>query len=169
MDREFAKVDVLLGLQWGDEGKGKAVDVLAPYYQGVARFQGGPNAGHSLEFDGKKFVLRSVPSGVFRAGVYNLIGNGVVLAPILFYQEPRELKAAGVRVEQQVRISRKAHLILPTHRYLDAALERMRSAGKIGSTGKGIGPAYTSKAAREGVRVGDIEFPELLQRRYAVA
>ena len=169
MDREFAKVDVLLGLQWGDEGKGKAVDVLAPYYQGVARFQGGPNAGHSLEFDGKKFVLRSVPSGVFRAGVYNLIGNGVVLDPILFYQETRELKAAGVRVEQQVRISRKAHLILPTHRYLDAALERMRSAGKIGSTGKGIGPAYTSKAAREGVRVGDVEFPELLQRRYAEA
>ena len=169
MEREATKVDVLLGLQWGDEGKGKAVDALAPRYQAVARFQGGPNAGHSLEFDNKKFVLRSVPSGIFREGVYSLIGNGVVLDPVLFCQEVEELRAAGADVEHRLRISRKAHLILPTHRYLDAALERMRSDGKIGSTGKGIGPAYTSKAAREGVRIGDSEFPALFKQRYGEA
>lgn len=166
VERETTRVDVLLGLQWGDEGKGKAVDALAPRYGVVARFQGGPNAGHSLEFDGKKIVLRSVPSGVFRAGVYNLIGNGVVLDPVLFSQEARELEAAGADVKGQLRISRKAHLILPSHRYLDAALERMRSGDRIGSTGKGIGPTYTSKAAREGVRVGDVELAGLFAKRY---
>lgn len=169
MEKESTRVDVLLGLQWGDEGKGKAVDVLAPRYQAVARFQGGPNAGHSLEFGGKKFVLRSVPSGVFREGVYNLIGNGVVLDPVLFRQETDELLSLGVNVHRQLRISRKAQLILPSHRYLDAALEKMRSEGKIGSTGKGIGPAYTSKAAREGVRVGDVECGEEFMRRYEAA
>lgn len=162
-------VDVLLGLQWGDEGKGKAVDALALRYGAVARFQGGPNAGHSLEFDGKKYVLRSVPSGVFRAGVYNLIGSGVVLDPVLFSQEVEELEAAGANVRGQLRISRKAHLILPTHRYLDAAQEHVRSADRIGSTGKGIGPTYTSKAAREGVRVGDVEIKERFAKRYEAA
>lgn len=166
MERRLTQVDVLLGLQWGDEGKGKAVDALAPRYEAVARFQGGPNAGHSLEFDGKKFVLRSVPSGVFRAGVYNLIGNGVVLDPVLFGQETRELEAAGADVKGQLRLSRKTHLILPTHRYLDAALEHMRSTDKIGSTGKGIGPTYTSKVAREGVRVGDVELADCFRKRY---
>lgn len=150
------KADVLLGLQWGDEGKGKVVDVLTPRYDAVARFQGGPNAGHTLEFDGKKFVLRSIPSGVFQNRSLNIIGNGVVLDPVLFASEARDLEAAGVPLKDNLKISRKAHLILPTHRLLDAASEKAKGGAKIGTTGKGIGPTYTDKTARNGLRVGDI-------------
>lgn len=151
------KVDVLLGLQWGDEGKGKVVDVLTPRYDVVARFQGGPNAGHTLEFEGQKYVLRSIPSGIFQPGSVNIIGSGVVLDPVLFAQEARELEKSGVPIKDILRISRKAHLILPTHRLLDAANEKAKGAGKIGTTGKGIGPAYTDKISRNGLRVGDLE------------
>ncbi len=150
------KADVLLGLQWGDEGKGKVVDVLTPRYDAVARFQGGPNAGHTLEFDGKKFVLRSIPSGVFQNRSLNIIGNGVVLDPVLFASEARDLEAAGVPLKDNLKISRKAHLILPTHRLIDAASEKAKGGAKIGTTGKGIGPTYTDKTARNGLRVGDI-------------
>ena len=149
------KIDILLGLQWGDEGKGKVVDVLTPRYDIVARFQGGPNAGHTLEFDGHKVVLRSIPSGVFQGNV-NIIGNGVVLDPVLFATEARELDAAGTRLHDILKVSRKAHLILPTHRLLDAAAETAKGSGKIGTTGKGIGPAYTDKVSRNGLRVGDL-------------
>ena len=151
------KVDVLLGLQWGDEGKGKVVDVLTPRYDIVTRFQGGPNAGHTLEFDGQKYVLRSIPSGIFQGGKVNIIGNGVVLDPLLFMTEARELAASGHDLTERLYISRKAHLILPTHRILDAALEAAKGDGKIGTTGKGIGPTYTDKVSRNGLRVGDIE------------
>ena len=151
------KIDVLLGLQWGDEGKGKIVDVLTPRYDIVARFQGGPNAGHTLEFDGKHFVLRSIPSGVFQENKTNVIGNGVVLDPILFMQEAQQLEQAGVDLKRVLKISRKAHLILPTHRLLDAAYELLKGDSKIGTTGKGIGPTYTDKISRDGLRVGDIE------------
>ncbi|MDE7119006.1 MAG: adenylosuccinate synthetase, partial [Muribaculaceae bacterium] len=151
------KVDVLLGLQWGDEGKGKVVDVLTPRYDAVARFQGGPNAGHTLEFDGKKYVLRSIPSGVFQAGRTNIIGNGVVLDPILFREEAEALEASGTPLKDRLKISRKAHLILPTHRLLDAAKEAAKGGAKIGTTGKGIGPTYTDKTSRNGLRVGDTE------------
>lgn len=150
------KVDVLLGLQWGDEGKGKAVDVLTPNYDLVTRFQGGPNAGHTLEFGGEKYILRSIPSGIFQGGKMNIIGNGVVLDPLLFKQEAESLAASGHDITKQLYISRKAHLILPTHRVLDAAYEAAKGDGKIGTTGKGIGPAYTDKVSRTGVRVGDI-------------
>jgi len=150
------KVDVLLGLQWGDEGKGKAVDVLTPNYDLVTRFQGGPNAGHTLEFGGEKYILRSIPSGIFQGGKMNIIGNGVVLDPLLFKQEAESLAASGHDISKQLYISRKAHLILPTHRVLDAAYEAAKGDGKIGTTGKGIGPAYTDKVSRTGVRVGDI-------------
>ena len=150
------KVDVLLGLQWGDEGKGKVVDVLTPRYDVVARFQGGPNAGHTLEFDGKKYVLRSIPSGVFQNEKLNLIGNGVVLDPVLFMEEAEALAQSGVNLKKTLKLSKKTHLILPTHRLLDAANERAKGAGKIGTTGKGIGPTYTDKTARNGVRLGDI-------------
>ena len=150
------KVDVLLGLQWGDEGKGKVVDVLTPRYDIVARFQGGPNAGHTLEFEGHKYVLRSIPSGVFNDGATNIIGNGVVLDPVLFAQEARELEASGVDLHKNLKISNKAHLIMPTHRLLDAAYEAAKGSGKIGTTGKGIGPTYTDKVSRNGLRVGDI-------------
>ena len=150
------KADVLLGLQWGDEGKGKVVDVLTPRYDVVARFQGGPNAGHTLEFDGKKYVLRSIPSGVFQQGQTNLIGNGVVLDPVLFRQEAEELLKSGIDLRKVLKISKKAHLILPTHRLLDAAGERAKGDSKIGTTGKGIGPTYTDKISRNGLRVGDI-------------
>lgn len=150
------KVDVLLGLQWGDEGKGKVVDVLTPNYDVVTRFQGGPNAGHTLEFDGQKYVLRSIPSGIFQGGKINIIGNGVVLDPVLFRQEAESLAASGHDLTQRLYISKKAHLILPTHRVLDAAYEAAKGAGKIGTTGKGIGPTYTDKVSRNGVRVGDI-------------
>lgn len=150
------KVDVLLGLQWGDEGKGKVVDVLTPNYDVVTRFQGGPNAGHTLEFDGQKYVLRSIPSGIFQGGKINIIGNGVVLDPVLFRQEAESLAASGHDLTQRLYISKKAHLILPTHRVLDTAYEAAKGAGKIGTTGKGIGPTYTDKVSRNGVRVGDI-------------
>lgn len=150
------KVDVLLGLQWGDEGKGKVVDVLAPKYDVIARFQGGPNAGHTLEFEGEKYVLRSIPSGIFQGGKINIIGNGVVLDPILFKEEAEALAASGHDISKQLYISKKAHLILPTHRILDAAYEAAKGSEKIGTTGKGIGPAYTDKVSRNGLRVGDL-------------
>ena len=150
------KVDVLLGLQWGDEGKGKVVDVLTPKYDVVTRFQGGPNAGHTLEFEGKKFVLHNIPSGIFQGNKVNIIGNGVVLDPIIFKQETDALKKEGFDLTDKLFISKKAHLILPTHRILDAALEASKGKTKIGSTLKGIGPTYTDKTGRNGIRVGDI-------------
>lgn len=150
------KADILLGLQWGDEGKGKMVDVLTPKYDVVARFQGGPNAGHTLEFNGQKYVLRSIPSGIFQGGKTNLIGNGVVLDPVLFRKEVEELSASGHNLQEHLLISKKAHLILPTHRLLDQANEAAKGKAKIGTTGKGIGPTYTDKISRNGLRVGDI-------------
>ena len=163
------KADLLLGLQWGDEGKGKIVDVLAPKYDVVARFQGGPNAGHTLEFDGHKHVLRSIPSGVFAKGaITNVIGNGVVLDPVLFRGEAEQLEADGVDLHSILKISKKAHLIMPTHRLLDAAGERAMGSGKIGTTGKGIGPTYTDKVSRHGLRVGDT-LREDFAERYAAA
>ena len=150
------KVDVVLGLQWGDEGKGKIVDVLANSYPVIARFQGGPNAGHSLHFEGKKFVLHTVPSGVFRKNAVNIIGNGVVIDPIIFREECMEIEATGVPVRERVVISKKAHLILPTHRIIDAAQEAAKGKSKIGSTLKGIGPTYMDKTGRNGLRVGDV-------------
>ena len=150
------KADILLGLQWGDEGKGKMVDVLTPKYDVVARFQGGPNAGHTLEFNGQKYVLRSIPSGIFQGGKTNLIGNGVVLDPVLFRKEVEELSASGHNVQEHLLISKKAHLILPTHRLLDQANEAAKGKAKIGTTGKGIGPTYPDKISRNGLRVGDI-------------
>lgn len=150
------KVDVLLGLQWGDEGKGKVVDVLTPRYDVVARFQGGPNAGHTLEFNGKKFVLRSIPSGIFQKGQVNIIGNGVVLDPILFAAEAKDLEKSGFDLKKVLKISKKVHLILPTHRKLDAAYETLKGSAKIGTTGKGIGPTYTDKVSRDGLRLGEI-------------
>ncbi len=152
----MANVDVLLGLQWGDEGKGKVVDVLTPNYDVVTRFQGGPNAGHTLEFEGQKYVLRSIPSGIFQGGKINVIGNGVVLDPALFKKEVEELEKTGHDLTKRLFISKKAHLILPTHRILDAAYESAKGAGKIGTTGKGIGPTYTDKVSRNGLRVGDL-------------
>ncbi|MBD5350073.1 MAG: adenylosuccinate synthase [Bacteroides sp.] len=149
------KIDVLLGLQWGDEGKGKVVDVLTPRYDVVARFQGGPNAGHTLEFDGKKYVLRSIPSGIFQHGQINIIGNGVVLDPVLFREEAEALERSGIDLRKVLKISKKAHLIMPTHRLLDAANERAKGGAKIGTTGKGIGPTYTDKISRNGLRLGD--------------
>lgn len=150
------KIDVLLGLQWGDEGKGKVVDVLTPRYDVVARFQGGPNAGHTLEFEGHKYVLRSIPSGIFQHGQINIIGNGVVLDPVLFREEAESLEKSGVNIKGILKISKKAHLIMPTHRLLDAAYEKLKGDAKIGTTGKGIGPTYTDKISRNGLRVGDI-------------
>lgn len=150
------KVDVLLGLQWGDEGKGKVVDVLTPKYDVVARFQGGPNAGHTLEFEGQKYVLRSIPSGIFQGGKVNIIGNGVVLAPDLFMAEAKDLEKSGHNLRERLHISKKAHLIMPTHRVLDAAYESLKGKNKVGTTGKGIGPTYTDKTSRNGLRVGDI-------------
>lgn len=150
------KVDVLLGLQWGDEGKGKIVDVLTPEYEIVARFQGGPNAGHTLEFDGQKYVLRSVPSGIFQGNNKNIIGNGVVLDPALFKAEIEALEKTGHDLKKRLLISKKAHLILPTHCLLDACYESAKGNSKIGTTGKGIGPTYTDKVSRNGLRVGDI-------------
>ena len=149
------KVDVLLGLQWGDEGKGKVVDVLTPQYDIIARFQGGPNAGHTLEFEGKKYVLRSIPSGIFQHGQLNIIGNGVVLDPILFKGEAVDLEKSGIDIKKVLKISKKAHLILPTHRLLDAAYEALKGDAKIGTTGKGIGPTYTDKVSRDGLRLGE--------------
>lgn len=161
------KVDVLLGLQWGDEGKGKVVDVLTPKYDVVARFQGGPNAGHTLEFNGEKYVLRSIPSGIFQGGKINVIGNGVVLDPLLFKQEAEALATSGHDITKQLYISKKAHLILPTHRILDAAYEAAKGSGKIGTTGKGIGPTYADKISRNGLRVGDLLHD--FDRKYAKA
>lgn len=152
----LGKVDVLLGLQWGDEGKGKVVDVLTPQYDVIARFQGGPNAGHTLEFDGQKYVLRSIPSGIFQGGKINIIGNGVVLAPDLFMLEAKDLEKSGHDLKERLYISKKAHLIMPTHRLLDAAYEQAKGNSKVGTTGKGIGPTYTDKVSRNGLRVGDI-------------
>ena len=151
------KVDALLGIVFGDEGKGKVVDFFTPRYDVVARFAGGPNAGHTIIFDGKKFVLRSIPSGIFDEGKTNIIGNGCVIAPDLFMAEARELEAAGYDIAPRLHISRRAHLILPTHRVLDRAYEAAKGKNKVGTTGKGIGPAYSDKAARVGLRVGDIE------------
>ncbi|MGI6047708.1 MAG: adenylosuccinate synthase [Petrimonas sp.] len=150
------KVDVILGLQWGDEGKGKVVDVLTPNYDIVARFQGGPNAGHTLEFENQKYILRSIPSGIFQQGKINIIGNGVVLDPALFKAEVEALEASGHPLTDRLFISKKAHLILPTHRLLDAAMELAKGDSKIGTTGKGIGPTYTDKVGRNGLRVGDL-------------
>lgn len=161
------KVDVLLGLQWGDEGKGKVVDVLTPKYDVVTRFQGGPNAGHTLEFEGQKYVLRSIPSGIFQGGKKNIIGNGVVLDPVLFRQEVESLAASGHDLTKQLCISKKAHLILPTHRVLDAAYEAAKGDAKIGTTGKGIGPTYTDKVSRNGLRVGDVLYH--FEDKYAAA
>lgn len=161
------KVDVLLGLQWGDEGKGKVVDVLTPKYNVVARFQGGPNAGHTLEFEGHKYVLRSIPSGIFQHGQINVIGNGVVLDPILFKEEAEALEKSGVNITKILKISKKAHLILPTHRLLDATYEKLKGDAKIGTTGKGIGPTYTDKISRNGLRIGDIF--EDFGKKYAAA
>lgn len=161
------KADILLGLQWGDEGKGKVVDVLTPRYDVVARFQGGPNAGHTLEFDGQKYVLRSIPSGIFQGGKTNIIGNGVVLDPLLFMKEAEELAQSGHPLTERLFISKKAHLILPTHRLLDKANEAAKGKAKIGTTGKGIGPAYTDKVSRNGLRVGDIL--DNFDEKYAVA
>ena len=158
------KVDVLLGLQWGDEGKGKVVDVLTPQYDIVARFQGGPNAGHTLEFEGKKYVLRSIPSGIFQQGQLNIIGNGVVLDPILFKGEAQDLEKSGIDIKKVLKISKKTHLILPTHRLLDAAYEALKGAAKIGTTGKGIGPTYTDKVSRDGLRIGESLSPNFLEK-----
>ena len=150
------KVDALLGIVFGDEGKGKVVDYFTPRYDVVARFAGGPNAGHTIIFDGKKFVLRSIPSGIFDEGKINIIGNGCVIAPDLFMAEAHELEAAGYELTERLHISRRAHLILPTHRVLDRAYEAAKGKNKVGTTGKGIGPTYSDKAQRVGLRVGDI-------------
>jgi len=162
------QVDVLLGMQWGDEGKGKIVDVLTPKYDVIARFQGGPNAGHTLEFDGKKFVLHTIPSGIFHEGTMNLIGNGVVIDPITLRKEIYNLIDQKVPFTERLIISRKAHLILPTHRLLDAASEAAKGKDKIGSTLKGIGPTYMDKTGRNGLRIGDIETPDFKHKYEAL-
>ncbi len=156
------KVDALLGIVFGDEGKGKVVDVFTPRYDIVARFAGGPNAGHTIIFEGKKFVLRSIPSGIFDEGKLNIIGNGCVIAPDLFAAEAHELESAGYDLKSRLHISKRAHLILPTHRVLDRAYEAAKGKNKVGTTGKGIGPTYSEKASRTGLRVGDIlnDFPQ---------
>ncbi|NBP28910.1 MAG: adenylosuccinate synthase, partial [Flavobacteriia bacterium] len=157
-------VDVLLGLQWGDEGKGKIVDVLTPNYSVIARFQGGPNAGHTLEFEGNKHVLHTIPSGIFRKDAINIIGNGVVIDPIVFAGELEKLEPYGIELSKRLMISKKAHLILPTHRLIDAAAEQAKGDKKIGSTLKGIGPAYMDKTGRNGLRVGDLLLPNFSQK-----
>ena len=158
------KVDVLLGLQWGDEGKGKIVDVLTPHYDVIARFQGGPNAGHTLEFNGIKHVLHTIPSGIFHQDKINVVGNGVVIDPIIFVKEINALKKMDVPIRERLLISRKAHLILPTHRLLDAASEQAKGKKKIGSTLKGIGPTYMDKTGRNGLRLGDIETKDFQEK-----
>lgn len=157
-------VDVLLGLQWGDEGKGKIVDFITPHYEVVARFQGGPNAGHTLEFNGIKHVLHTIPSGIFRDNTINIVGNGVVIDPVTLMKEIAALKKLNVDVRKKLFISRKAHLIIPTHRLLDAASEALKGKGKIGSTLRGIGPAYMDKTGRNGLRAGDVESNDFLSR-----
>lgn len=158
------KVDALLGIVFGDEGKGKVVDYFTPLYDVVARFAGGPNAGHTIIFEGKKFVLRSIPSGIFDEGKVNIIGNGCVVAPDLFMAEAKELEAAGYNITDRLLVSRRAHLILPTHRLLDRAYEAAKGKNKVGTTGKGIGPTYSDKAARIGLRIGDLEEKDFLAR-----
>lgn len=158
------KLDVLLGLQWGDEGKGKVVDTLAGKYDIIARFQGGPNAGHTLEFDGIHHVLHLIPSGIFHTNALNIIGNGVVIDPIILVHEMEQLEKMNVDINQQMAVSRKAHLILPTHRILDAAKEHAKGVNKIGSTLKGIGPTYMDKTGRNGLRIGDIMAPDFKNR-----
>jgi adenylosuccinate synthase len=162
------KVDVILGLQWGDEGKGKIVDVFTPRYDIIARFQGGPNAGHTITFDGKKFILHTIPSGIFHPGKTNVIGNGVIIDPFIFMKEIGRLREAHLHPEENLLISNRAHLILPTHRLLDATYEQSKGALKIGSTLKGIGPAYTDKYARCGLRVGDLDLPGFRERYQAL-
>ncbi len=158
------KVDVVLGLQWGDEGKGKVVDVLTPSYSIIARFQGGPNAGHSLHFEDKKYILQTIPSGIFRDGSINIIGNGVVIDPVILSKEIAKIEKDGIDLENKLVISQKAHLILPTHRILDAASEAAKGGAKIGSTLKGIGPTYMDKTGRNGLRVGDILSDAFMER-----
>jgi adenylosuccinate synthase len=162
-------VDLLLGLQWGDEGKGKIVDVLTSKYDIIARFQGGPNAGHTLEFDGIKHVLRTIPSGIFHSNNINIIGNGVVIDPVVFKSEIDGLAKFNLDLKSKLIISRKAHLILPTHRLLDAASEAAKGKAKIGSTLKGIGPTYMDKTGRNGLRVGDIELADFKERYRTLA
>lgn len=162
-------VDLLLGLQWGDEGKGKIVDVLTSNYDIIARFQGGPNAGHTLEFDGIKHVLRTIPSGIFHENSINIIGNGVVIDPVVFQSELKGLEKFNIDIRKRLIISRKAHLILPTHRLLDAASEAAKGKAKIGSTLKGIGPTYMDKTGRNGLRVGDIELSDFRERYRSLA
>jgi adenylosuccinate synthase len=162
------KADVLLGLQWGDEGKGKIVDVLTPHYQMIARFQGGPNAGHTLEFNGIKHVLHTIPSGIFHPDKINLIGNGVVIDPVILKKEIEKLVERGVDVSKNLFVSRKAHLILPTHKILDAASEASKGTAKIGSTLKGIGPTYMDKTGRNGLRVGDTELKNFKEKYTAL-
>ena len=158
------KVDVLLGLQWGDEGKGKIVDVLTPKYDIIGRFQGGPNAGHTLEFNGIKHVLHTIPSGIFHKTAVNIVGNGVVIDPVIFKKEIDALTKLGVDVKSKLVLSKRAHLILPTHRLLDAASEASKGKEKIGSTLKGIGPTYMDKTGRNGLRVGDIDSPDFIKK-----
>ena len=158
------KIDILLGLQWGDEGKGKVVDALTPNYDIVARFQGGPNAGHTIEFEGKKFVLHNIPSGVLTPGCVNLIGNGVIIDPHILKGEIENLSKAGFDLRQTLMIANRAHLILPSHRALDAANEKALGKMKVGTTLKGIGPTYTDKTARKGLRIGDIASPDFRLR-----
>ena len=169
------KVDVLLGLQWGDEGKGKIVDVVTPQYDIIARFQGGPNAGHTLIFDGEKYVLHTIPSGIFRDNTINVIGNGVVIDPIIIRQEIEKLEAKGIDVVSKLLISKKAHLILPTHKILDKFSEEQKGKKKIGSTLKGIGPTYMDKTGRNGLRIGDSQlstfkekYDHLVQKHKAI-
>lgn len=163
------RVDLLLGLQWGDEGKGKIVDVLTRDYDIIARFQGGPNAGHTLEFDGIKHVLHTIPSGIFHKNAINVVGNGVVIDPVIFDKELEKLEDFDIDIQKKLLISRKAHLILPTHRLLDAASEAAKGKAKIGSTLKGIGPAYMDKTGRNGLRVGDLELPDWKDKYNALA
>lgn len=162
------KVDVLLGLQWGDEGKGKITDVLTPEYDIIARFQGGPNAGHTLEFNGMKHVLHTIPSGIFHADKMNVIGNGVIVDPCIFAREILKLRERGATPEKNLLISKRAHLILPSHRLIDSVYEAAKGKSKIGSTLKGIGPAYTDKVARNGLRVGDTVLPDFRSRYEAL-
>lgn len=162
------KIDVVLGLQWGDEGKGKVVDCLTPDYKAVARFQGGPNAGHSISIGGRSHVLHTVPSGIFREGVLNIIGNGVVVDPVILQDEISKIEALGIDITGRLIISKRAHLILPTHRALDAASEASKGKAKIGSTLKGIGPCYMDKTGRNGLRFGDILLPEFEQKYLAL-
>ncbi|NCG04424.1 MAG: adenylosuccinate synthase, partial [Bacteroidetes bacterium] len=161
-------IDLLLGLQWGDEGKGKIVDVLTKKYDIIARFQGGPNAGHTLEFEGIKHVLHTIPSGIFHPKATNLVGNGVVIDPVIFKQELDNLAPFDININNVLLVSRKAHLILPTHRLLDAASELAKGKAKIGSTLKGIGPTYMDKTGRNGIRIGDIELSDWKEKYAAL-